>query len=90
MTFVPTIPRRADALVEYATYTDDGCEVAPRCLECPLAVCRYDERPETSPRQENHIRIKAEAYLRVGLTASAVAVIVGVSRRTVFRYQAGR
>ncbi len=23
-------------------YPDDGCSVAPRCLACPLPVCRYD------------------------------------------------
>ena len=24
-------------------YVDDGCEVSPKCLECPLPLCRYDD-----------------------------------------------
>lgn len=24
-------------------YRDTGCSLAPRCLECPLPRCRYDE-----------------------------------------------
>jgi DNA-binding NarL/FixJ family response regulator len=23
-------------------YEDTGCEVAPKCLKCPLPVCKYD------------------------------------------------
>jgi len=31
-----------DVLPEHFTFLDDGCEVAPHCLECPLERCRYD------------------------------------------------
>lgn len=24
-------------------YTDTGCELAPKCLECPLPVCKEDD-----------------------------------------------
>lgn len=23
-------------------YKDDGCSISPKCLSCPLPVCRYD------------------------------------------------
>ena len=29
--------------VPVTSYTDDGCEVSPTCLTCPLAACRYDD-----------------------------------------------
>ena len=32
-----------EALPEFFTYRDDGCEVAPACLRCPLPQCRYDD-----------------------------------------------
>ncbi len=28
-------------------YTDQGCEIAPSCLNCPLEICRYDLEGET-------------------------------------------
>lgn len=24
-------------------FVDTGCEASPKCLECPLPICRYDE-----------------------------------------------
>ena len=40
---------RKEALPEYAAYQDTGCELAPSCLNCPLARCKYDE-PEEKKR----------------------------------------
>jgi hypothetical protein len=34
---------RSDTLPEHLAYRDAGCELAPRCLRCPLERCRYDE-----------------------------------------------
>lgn len=89
MTFVPTVPARRDALVEYATYTDDGCEVSAHCLDCPLERCRYDERPDTAERP-NQNRVAALELLAQGLPVRRVAAALGISRRSVFRYQAGK
>ena len=30
-------------LPENYNYRDTGCELAPSCLECPLATCKYDD-----------------------------------------------
>ncbi len=37
---------RMEALPEYANYKDTGCDLAPSCLRCPFARCRYDKTGE--------------------------------------------
>ena len=87
--FVPTIPARADALVENAVYQDDGCDIAPKCLECPLPQCRYD-LPQGAYTLKIERRIgEARDLLAAGRSVDEVAEELGVSRRTIFRYQAG-
>ena len=70
-------------------YQDEGCEIAPSCLRCPLSVC-IDDLPG---------RIKAAAYrwLRIRTlyesktpegddwTLDQVAKHFGVARKTVLR-----
>lgn len=34
--------KRNGALPEDTVYLDDGCDIHPHCLTCPLPVCRYD------------------------------------------------
>ncbi len=39
-------PRRSrdfDTLPELTAYRDEGCEVSPTCLECPLPRCKFDD-----------------------------------------------
>ena len=31
--------------------TDSGCRQSPRCLDCPLPLCVYDEQPTPEPRE---------------------------------------
>jgi hypothetical protein len=28
---------------EHIIQIDNGCEVSPKCIECPLPACRYDD-----------------------------------------------
>lgn len=83
------VPRpRPDALPEFATYIDTGCEVAPKCLECPLAVCRFDT-PGGARAIRNRVRDpEIIAALAAGEHPDAVAARFHVSRRTVFRIKA--
>ena len=37
---------RRGALPEHASYKDTGCDLAPSCLSCPLARCRFDKAEE--------------------------------------------
>jgi hypothetical protein len=74
---------RRDALPEFTTYRDTGCEYAPACLTCPLAQCRYDlegRRISTNVHQLRVVELR-----RQGWTPGRVASELGVSRRTVFR-----
>ena len=76
---------RADSLPEGLDYQDDGCEVAPACLSCPLPRCRYEahnglRRIRAALRREEIARLR-----RLGLGPDAIAARLGISKRTVFR-----
>ena len=71
-------------LPENATYRDDGCDLHPRCLSCPLPVCRYDV-PGGKRAVLNVYRNQQIARLRRSNTVAVVAEITGVSPRTVVR-----
>ena len=75
-----------DALPERYPYRDDGCEVAPACLQCPLPRCKYDEprlilRFRRDQRDQEVVRIwRAEQ-----LSVSALAQRFNLSTRTITR-----
>ncbi len=72
-------------LPENATYRDDGCDLHPRCLSCPLIVCRYDA-PGGKRTVLNIYRDQMIASLRRrGNTVPVVARLLGVSKRTIVR-----
>lgn len=77
---------RHDALPEHIQYRDEGCELSPSCLNCPLPYCRYDH-----PGGLRHIRNRGRdseiirLRHRERLPINALARRFGVSRRTVFR-----
>jgi hypothetical protein len=76
---------RSDALPEYTRYRDDGCEVNPTCLTCPLPRCRYEE-PGGLRALLNATRDKQIIQLRLtGIAVDELADRFSVSRRTVFR-----
>ncbi len=74
-------------LPENATYRDDGCDLHPSCLSCPLPVCRYDI-PGGKRAVLNIYRNERIAALRRDYTVPVVAALMGVSRRTVVRVSA--
>jgi hypothetical protein len=76
---------RADALPEFTRYHDDGCDVSPSCLTCPLPRCRYEQPGGlrvlfNEARDDDIIELRAR-----GASAAELAGRFGVSRRTVFR-----
>ena len=86
---------RLDILPETYVYIDDGCEVSPSCLRCPLPVCKYDDpgREHRDRREERDRRDEEilDARERERLSATELARRFGVSERTVFRaIQRGR
>ena len=82
-------PRRRgdfDTLPELTAYRDEGCEVSPTCLECPLPRCKYDD-----PDWYRRLRLASRdarvlEALRTGRGRPAeLARRFGVSLRTVQR-----
>ena len=78
--------QRVDTLPEHHTYRDDGCEVSPSCLRCPLPQCKHDE-PGWYLREQRAQRDRTMSRLhsREGLSVPLLAHRFGVSKRTVFR-----
>ena len=75
--------RTRDGLPENTSYQDDGCDIHPQCLTCPLPACRYEMPP-------GRARALAQAaalgrLLTLGSTMDEAASELGVSRRTVYR-----
>jgi len=76
---------RGDSLPEKTGYHDDGCEIHPHCLTCPLPRCRYDE-PGGLKGMLNGLRDREIVALKSrGVAVEEIANTFGVSRRTVFR-----
>lgn len=76
---------RSDALPEYTRYRDDGCDIHPICLTCPLPRCRYEE-PGGLRAILNEYRDRQIASLRKkGASVDELAGQFGISRRTIFR-----
>lgn len=76
---------RRDGLPEHHDYRDDGCNLYPSCLACPLPRCRYDAARGQLTLEHEERRERVLALRRDGLSVADVATMLGVSRRTVFR-----
>ncbi|MBI2171005.1 MAG: hypothetical protein HYU30_03135 [Chloroflexi bacterium] len=75
-----------DTLPEYFPYKDDGCEVSPTCLRCPLPQCKYDD-PGWLARVRRDLRDRqvVEARRCGDVTIGDLARRFGLSVRTVHR-----
>ncbi len=80
------LPRvRGDTLPEETRYRDDGCDIHPNCLTCPLPRCRYEE-PGGLRGLINDYRDRQIVALREqGMEVPELSEQFDVSRRTVFR-----
>src|SRR3989442_15106592 len=76
---------RGGSLPGRAGYHDDGCEIHPQCLTCPLPRCRYDE-PGGLKGMLNGLRGRGIVALKSrGVAVEEIAGTFGVSRRRGFR-----
>lgn len=71
---------------EYKIDVDTGCNLYPKCLECPLPVCRYDVHEgrltiRGRERATEIIRLHREKHLSV----KRIAHRCNCSKRTVYR-----
>ena len=70
---------------EYCHYRDEGCEYADSCLNCPFPKCLYDE-PRGRQRWLKEMRNREISRLfSGGWGVSELAVLFGVSQRTIQR-----
>lgn len=80
------LPRvREDALPEHTEYRDEGCDIHPHCLTCPLPRCRYDEPGGLRAILNAHRDQQIIALRLQGVGIEELARRFRVSRRTVFR-----
>ena len=72
------------AMVRGDIYSDQGCHLAPSCLNCPFPVCYLDD-----PKTVNlHVLRLSERELveeTESLPSAVAATRLGVSERTYFR-----
>ena len=78
-------PVRSDTLPENTRYKDDGCEAAASCLDCPLALCKYDD-PGWLQRESRRTRDDEIFRLRQDhVSVAEISAQFGISTRTVHR-----
>ena len=75
-----------DLLPEFFHYTDEGCDLAAACLNCPFPQCIYEQpggrqRWLKMARNREIIRL----FTREGKEIKELALMFGVSTRTVQR-----
>ena len=75
-----------DVIPERYPYRDDGCEVSPSCLRCPLPQCKYDD-PDWFRREKQKKRDKqvVDALRGNSLSVPEASARFSVSQRTIFR-----
>jgi hypothetical protein len=70
---------------EFCTYEDEGCQLAPSCLNCPFPRC-FEDKPLS--RQKFAIERRDKEILRRyrrGKSIKALAIKFKVSTRTIMR-----
>jgi len=76
----------ADRLPDYSDYHDQGCDLSPYCLKCPLPKCRYDveaqgKRSARMLRDRELLRQRTAA----GKSIAELAAEFDLSKRTIQR-----
>ncbi len=68
---------------------DTGCEVAPKCLECPLPQCKYDMGAAYLHYQTTQRALQAVGIINTeGLSIAEAAARFNTTKRQIFRYLA--
>ena len=76
---------------------DQGCDLAPRCLECPFPECRYDGERErygsggrpSGPQLATRLKAQEATRLRTeGYKIAQIAQQMGRHPRVIMRYLA--
>jgi hypothetical protein len=75
-----------DRLPDYSEYRDQGCDLSPSCLRCPLPKCRHDKQ-EGGRRVSKRLRDLEIFRQRTasGRSISELATEFDLSKRTIQR-----
>ena len=75
-----------DRLPDYSEYRDQGCDLSPSCLRCPLPKCRHDKQ-EGGRRVSKRLRDLEIFKQRTesGRSISELATEFDLSKRTIQR-----
>ena len=75
-----------DHLPDYSEYRDQGCDLSPSCLRCPLPKCRHDKQ-EGGRRVSKRLRDLEIFRQRTasGRSISELATEFDLSKRTIQR-----
>ena len=77
---------KEDLLPEHSKYRDEGCEMAPSCLNCPFPCCVEDiPRGKQQQRKELRNREIFRLFYTRGESIKQIARKLEVSERTVQR-----
>ncbi len=80
-----------DVFPEHFPYSDNGCDISPSCLNCPLPRCKYDSddeghrnwlQRETRQQRDQEVMM---ARIKEGKTVPQLARIFELSERTIHR-----
>lgn len=66
-------------------HPDVGCEVSPRCVECPLPICKYDDLAWYTRWKTDRLHQVLSRQRNAGTPRRIVAQMYDVSIRTVDR-----
>jgi hypothetical protein len=75
-----------DRLPDYSEYRDQGCDLYPSCLKCPLPKCRHDKQ-EGERRTSKRLRDLEIFRQRTvsGRSISELSLEFDLSKRTIQR-----
>ena len=64
---------------------DDGCEYSKSCLDCPMALCKYDDPILDNSKSKNNRNMIICNMKKANMTNKGIAEILNISTRTVHR-----
>ena len=65
---------------EYCSYPDEGCELAPACLECPFPLCVHDDPGRMRRYLRNERNREMAEKRRAGAFVTEIARQYGLTR----------
>jgi hypothetical protein len=81
----PSRRTRKDAHPDGIRYRDEGCEMSPSCLRCPLERCILDEPADARQRSRAARDASLSRRRAAGTQVHALASEFGLSPRSVYR-----